>query len=135
MDRIPLVHRPTQPRRVVAMDFNSFFRSFSHCEQSMVGGLFCHLPLEILLLWDRGFFSYQLWKEVGSRGVKILARVKSGLILVEAAVTVGLDPDRLSFLGCFQILACRLPECNSSTPEAFQQWYRGLLWEMQTVNR
>ena len=36
-------------------------------------------------------------------------------LMVEAAATVGLDPDRLSFLGCFQILKCRLPECNSST--------------------
>ena len=53
-------------------------------------------------------------------------------LMVEAAATVGLDPDRLSFLGCFQILKCRLPECNSSTPEGLEQWYRGLLWEMQT---
>ena len=51
--------------------------------------------------------------------------------MVAAAGTVGLDPDRLSFLGCFQILKCRLPECNSSTPEAFEEWYQGLLWEMQ----
>ena len=43
----------------------------------------------------------------------------------------GLDPDRLSFLGCFQILKCRLPECNSSTPQSFDEWYRGLLWEIQ----
>jgi hypothetical protein len=231
-------------------------RSCSHGEQSMVGGLLRHLTAEMLLLWDRGFFSYDLWKGVTSRGAKILARVKSGLILqpirnladgsylakiyrspydrqkdragilvrvirytlddpqrgghgethvlitnlfdetlypaeelillyherwehelvfdeqkthqdprratkpahlrsetpagviqeiyalslghfvtralmLEAAETVGLDPDRLSFLGCFQILKCRLPECNSSTPEAFAQWYRGLLWEMQ----
>jgi Insertion element 4 transposase N-terminal/Transposase DDE domain len=231
-------------------------RSTSHGEQSMVGGLLRHLTAEMLLLWDRGFFSYQLWKDVTSRDVKILARVKSGLILkpirnladgsylakiypsayhrqkdrdgilvrviryslddpqrvghgevhvlitslfdetsypaeelimlyherweheliydeqkthqdprrptkpthlrsetpagviqeiyalslghfvtralmTEAAATVGLDPDRLSFLGCFQILKCRLPECNTSTPEAFHQWYQGLLWEMQ----
>jgi hypothetical protein len=231
-------------------------RSTSHGEQSMVGGLLRHLTAEMLLLWDRGFFSYQLWKDVTSRDVKILARVKSGLILkpirnladgsylakiypsayhrqkdrdgrlvrviryklddpqrvghgevhvlitnlfdeasypaeeliilyherwehelvydeqkthqdprrptkpthlrsetpagviqeiyalslghfvtralmTEAAATVGLDPDRLSFLGCFQILKCRLPECNSSTPEAFQQWYQAVLWEMQ----
>ena len=52
-------------------------------------------------------------------------------LMFKAAQTVGLDPDRLSFLGCFQILKCRLPECNSSTPEAFEQWYRGLLWELQ----
>ena len=216
-------------------------RSIAHGEQSMVGGLLRHLTAEMLLLWDRGFFSYDLWKEVTSRGVKILARVKSRLILkpirnladgsylakiyrdsydrqkdrdgivvrvirytlddpqrvghgevhtlitnlldedlypaeeliilyherweqelvydeqkthqdprratkpahlrsetpagviqeiyalslghfviralmFEAAATVGLDTDRLSFLGCFQILKCRLPECDSSTP-------------------
>jgi hypothetical protein len=231
-------------------------RSIAHGEQSMVGGLLRHLTAEMLLLEDRGFFSYDHWKEAMSRGFKLLARVKSGLILkpiqdladgsylakiyrssydrqkdrngilvrvirytlndpqrvghgethvlitnlldetiypaeelitlyherweheivydeqkthldpkratkptqvrsqtpagviqeiyalslghfviralmFEAAQTVGLDPDRLSFLGCFQILKCRLPECNSSTPETFEQWYRGLLWEMQ----
>jgi Insertion element 4 transposase N-terminal/Transposase DDE domain len=52
-------------------------------------------------------------------------------LMFEAAATVGLDTDRLSFLGCFQILKCRLPECDSSTPGRFEQWYRGLLWEMQ----
>jgi len=231
-------------------------RSIAHGEQSMVSGLLRHLTAEMLLLEDRGFFSYNHWKEALARGVKILARVKSGLILepirdladgsylakiyrsaydrqkdrrgivvrvirytlddpqrvghgathvlitnlldetlypaeeliilyherweqelvydeqkthhdprratkpaqlrsetpagviqeiyalslghfviralmVEAAGTVGLDPDRLSFLGCFQILKCRLPECNSSTAAAFGQWYEGLLWEMQ----
>ena len=52
-------------------------------------------------------------------------------LMFEAAATEGLDPDRLSFLGCFQILKCRLPECVTTTPEAFEGWYRGLLWEMQ----
>ena len=33
-------------------------------------------------------------------------------LMFAAAGTVGLDPDRLSFLGCFQILKCRLPECR-----------------------
>jgi hypothetical protein len=32
-------------------------------------------------------------------------------LMFEAAATAGLDTDRLSFLGCFQILKCRLPEC------------------------
>lgn len=230
-------------------------RSIRHGEQGMVGALFGHLDPEMLLLWDRGFFSYGLWKEVTTRGVKILARVTSRLILkpirhladgsylakiyrtdadrrrdregilvrvirytlddpqrvghgeihtlmtnlfeadrypadeliilyherweqelvydeqkthqdprrptkpahlrsetpagviqevyalslghfvirslmFEAAATAGLDPDRLSFVGCFQILKCRLPECTSSTPAAFERWYRGLLWEM-----
>ncbi len=231
-------------------------RSSSHGEQSMIAGLFRHLTSEMLLLWDRGFFSYGLWQAVTARGVKILARVTGRLILepirnladgsylakiyrtpddrrkdrggivvrvirytlddpqrvghgevhtlitnlfdenlyhakeliilyherweqelvfdeqkthqdprrptkpahlrsetpagviqeiyavslghfvirslmFEAAGSAGLDPDRLSFLGCFQILKCRLPECNSSTPRRFEEWYRGLLWEMQ----
>ena len=56
-------------------------RSIAHGEQAMVGGLLRHLTPEMLLLWDRGFFSYDLWKELTARGVKVLARVKSGLIL------------------------------------------------------
>jgi hypothetical protein len=52
-------------------------------------------------------------------------------LMFAAAETAGLDPDRLSFLGCFQILKCRLPECSSATPQSFGAWYRGLLWEMQ----
>ena len=231
-------------------------RPITRGEQGMVGGLLRHLDSETLLLWDRGFFSYALWKEMISRRVKVLARVTCRLILkpirnladgsylakiyptpydrekdrdgimvrvirytlddpqrvghgevhtlitslfdedlhpakeliilyherweeelvfdeqkthqdprratkpaqvrsetpagviqgiyalslghfvirslmFEAAGTVGLDPDRLSFLGCFQILKCRLPECHSSTPQSFEAWYQGLLWEMQ----
>ncbi|HUY87900.1 MAG TPA: hypothetical protein VMV10_04110, partial [Pirellulales bacterium] len=40
-------------------------------------------------------------------------------------------PDSLSFTGCFQILRCRLPECDGRTAESFQAWYAALLWEMQ----
>jgi hypothetical protein len=52
-------------------------------------------------------------------------------LMFAAAATVHLDPDRLSFSGCFQILKCRLPECDSSSSQSFEEWYRGLLWEMQ----
>jgi Transposase DDE domain len=52
-------------------------------------------------------------------------------LMFEAAATVGLDPDRLSFTGWFQILKCRLPECDGATPGRFAAWYRGLLWERQ----
>jgi len=231
-------------------------RSSAHGEQAMVGGLFRHLTPEMLLLWDRGFFSYELWQQMTTRGVKVLARVQSRLILrpirhlsdgsylariyrspsdrakdrggivvrvirytlddpqrvghgqehvlitnlldeklypageliilyherweeelvfdeqkthqdprrvtkpahlrsetpagviqeiyalalghfvirslmVEAAATVDLDPDRLSFTGCFQILKCRLPECDSTTSARFAAWYEAVLWEMQ----
>ena len=53
-------------------------------------------------------------------------------LMFEAAATVGLDPDRLSFTGCFQILKCRLPECHGTTPRATsRRGIEGLLWEMQ----
>jgi hypothetical protein len=52
-------------------------------------------------------------------------------LMFEAAATAAIDPDRLSFTGCFQILKCRLPECDATTPARFEAWYRGLLWEMQ----
>src|SRR3954468_24202266 len=56
-------------------------RSSAHGEQSMIGGLFRHLTSEMLLLWDRGFFSSELWRQMTARGVKVLARVKCQLIL------------------------------------------------------
>lgn len=52
-------------------------------------------------------------------------------LMFEAAKGINIDPERLSFTGCFQILKCRLPECNTQTPQTIQEWYDGLLWEMQ----
>lgn len=52
-------------------------------------------------------------------------------LMFEAAATVGLDPDWLSFTGCFQVLKCRLPECDGTAPGRLETWYQGLLWEMQ----
>lgn len=229
----------------------------SNCgETTMVDGLLRHLTPGMLVLLDRGFFGYELWKKLVSRGVKVLARVKSNVILkpiqhlsdgsylakiypswydrridrngivvrvirykldeparvghneehilitnlleerlypameliplyherweeeltfdeqkthqdprrptkpahlrsqtptgvlqelyalslahfavrflmFQAAQQAGLDADRLSFTGCFQILKCRLPECDGSTPQSFAAWYANLLWEMQ----
>jgi hypothetical protein len=51
-------------------------------------------------------------------------------LMFQAATRVGLDTDRLSFTGCFQILKCRLPECDSRTPQSFEAWCEGLLDEM-----
>ena len=53
-------------------------------------------------------------------------------LMFEAAATVGLDPDRLSFTGCFQILKNRLTECDGQTSGTLDAWYEGLLWEMQS---
>jgi hypothetical protein len=51
-------------------------------------------------------------------------------LMHEAAQTTGDDPDRLSFTGCFQILACRLPECLRDDRLSLVDWYAMLLWEM-----
>jgi hypothetical protein len=52
-------------------------------------------------------------------------------LMLRAAEHAQLDVDRLSFVGCLQVLQCRVPECDSRTPETFAQWYAALLWEMQ----
>ena len=232
------------------------FKRLACGETTAVEGLWRHLPEDALLLEDRGFFSYKLWKRALTENVAVLARVKSGLILqpmenlsdgsylakiypswydrqkdrngvivrviryrlddpqrvgheeehvlmttlldeqqypaselislyherweieliyneqkthqdprratkpahlrsetpagviqelyalslshfviralmFEAAAAIDLDPDRLSFTGCFQILKCRLPECDHRTVASLQDWYEALQWEMQ----
>ncbi|MFV1969312.1 MAG: IS4 family transposase [Pirellulaceae bacterium] len=224
-------------------------------EQAVIPALLNHVPEDGLLLWDRGFFSYNYMKMLVSRGIPVLARVKNNLILkpikrlsdgsylakiyptwyarqkdrggivvrviryklddpqrvghdeehvlmtnlldeklypaeeliplyherwehelvydeqkthqdprratkpanlrsetpagvvqevyalslahfvvralmFESAASVGIDPDRLSFTGCFQILQCRLPECDARSPISFEAWYEALIWEM-----
>lgn len=50
--------------------------------------------------------------------------------MFEAAVVGGLDPDRVSFTGAFQILQTRLPECPPHpTPFALRNWYENLVLE------
>lgn len=51
-------------------------------------------------------------------------------LMLEAAKGEKLDPDRLSFKGCLQILQARLPECITSTPAEIERWYRSLLLEI-----
>ena len=224
-------------------------------EQRLAPGLFRHLRSDMLLVWDRGFFSYSLWKWIVTQGCQLLARVSSRLVLrptqtladgsylakiypctsernrdrqgivvrvirytlndpqrvghgvehvllttlldaarypaeelvlryherweielvydeqkthqnpwrvtksadlrsqtpagvlqelyalsighfmvrsvmAQAAATEGLDPDRLSFVGCLQILRCRLPECPGPAWAGLAEWYQGLLWEV-----
>jgi hypothetical protein len=224
-------------------------------EQRLAPGLFRHLQPDMLLVWDRGFFSYFLWKSVVTQSCQLLARVSSRLVLrpirslvdgtylakiypcesernrdrqglvvrvirytlndpqrighgqehvllttlldaerypatelvllyherweielvydeqkthqnpwrvtksadlrsqtptgvlqelyalsighfvvrsimVQAAATEELDPDRLSFVGCLNILRCRLPECPDPDSEWFGVWYEVLLWEV-----
>jgi hypothetical protein len=51
-------------------------------------------------------------------------------LMAAAAASACLDPDRLSFTGCFQVLKCRLPECDGTTAARLASWYRGMLGEM-----
>ncbi len=48
-------------------------------------------------------------------------------LMTEAAARARVDPDRLSFTGCWQILRCRLPECAGRAADA---WLDGLLVEL-----
>ena len=50
-------------------------------EGAVLTALLKYVPDDALLLWDRGFFSYVLWKLLISRQIPLLARVKSNLIL------------------------------------------------------
>ena len=51
-------------------------------------------------------------------------------LMREAAQPLHLDTDRLSFTGSFRVLQCRLPECDSRTPQSLREWYANLLWEI-----
>jgi hypothetical protein len=50
-------------------------------EQALAPGLFRHLRRDMLLIWDRGFFSYKLWQQVILCGCQLLARVSVRLVL------------------------------------------------------
>jgi hypothetical protein len=52
-----------------------------HGEQSMVGPLLEQLGPGMLLIWDRGFFSFKFIRSVCERGAHFLARVKSNTVL------------------------------------------------------
>jgi len=56
-------------------------RGAGNGEPSMVPALFKHLHTGMLLLWDRGFFGFSLWKQTIQTGVQILGRVPQRAIL------------------------------------------------------
>lgn len=51
-------------------------------------------------------------------------------LMTRAADSADLDPDRLSFTGCFQILQCRLPEAAGLSPAQLRAWHDALLREL-----
>jgi hypothetical protein len=50
-------------------------------ERDLARALLAHLPEDSLLLLDRGFFSYDFWKDVMDAGVAVVARVRAGMVL------------------------------------------------------
>lgn len=50
-------------------------------EQAMLPNVLRQVTPDMLLIWDRNFFSYELWKTLNSRGIKVLARGKANLVL------------------------------------------------------
>lgn len=56
-------------------------RGAGSSEQAMAPALFKHLHAGMLLLWDRGFFGFSLWKQALQREVQILGRVPQKAVL------------------------------------------------------
>ena len=63
-----------------------------------------------------------------------LAHFVTRALMFQAATSANLDPDRLSFNGCFQILQCRLPECRAESAVSLAAWYAALLDELRDLN-
>lgn len=63
-------------------------RPIRHGEQAMVPPLLSSLEPDMLLLWDRNFFSYKLVQSVRSRGSHLLARVKTSQLIFERSQTL-----------------------------------------------
>lgn len=49
-------------------------------EQKLVERLWDKIPADALLMEDRGFFNYNHWKTLDTRGVKLLIRIKSNMV-------------------------------------------------------
>ena len=67
---------------VVAADIQPYAIS----EMAMAPGLFTHLDHQMLLLADRGYYSFALWQQAQARGSHLLWRVKTNLVLPVAKV-------------------------------------------------
>ena len=85
--RLPSPIRPA-PRATVIVDTSGThaevafqIKPCTSSEQAALPSLLRHLTPEMLLIWDRNFFSYKLWKTLNSREIKVLARIKANLIL------------------------------------------------------
>ena len=61
-----------------------------------------------------------------------LAHFVTRVLMFEAATAKGIDVDRLSFKGCFQIIKTRLPEYHPAEgKKGLEDWFKAVIWEMQ----
>lgn len=51
-------------------------------------------------------------------------------MMLDAATEAGIDVDRVSFKGAFQIIKARLPECDLVDRRTMVTWYSNLTWEI-----
>lgn len=60
-----------------------------------------------------------------------LAHFVTRVLMFEAAITKGIDVDRLSFKGCLQIIRTRLPEYHPIAGKSrLEEWFEAVIWEM-----
>ena len=63
------------------VEFASAIGGWQDAEQTLAATLLGQIPPDSLLLADRGFFSYATWHKLDGRGLKLLFRVKSCMVL------------------------------------------------------
>ena len=139
-------YKLADPQRVGHEEEHTLLTSLLDAEQSPAAELIClyHQRWEEELTFDeqkthldprRASKSANLRSETPAGVVQELYALSLAHFVVrkmmfDAAQTADLDPDRLSFTGCFQILITRLPECDASSVSSIQDWYALVLWEM-----
>jgi hypothetical protein len=63
------------------VEFAMAIGGYHDSEMALVEQLWDRLPPNVLLLEDRGFFSFKHWQTLDARGTKMLVRIKKNLIL------------------------------------------------------
>jgi hypothetical protein len=51
-------------------------------------------------------------------------------LMLESATSSQVDVDRISFTGTLHTLQCRLPECDGTSPQKVDVWFRNLIFEI-----
>lgn len=59
-----------------------------------------------------------------------LAHFVTRATMLDAATHAGIDVDRISFKGAFEIIKTRLPECDVRDQKSIVDWYENLIWEI-----